>query len=329
MVDNDKPILRKSNAIIFTKNEFSPTQLDILNRCIAAQNTPYQEIEIDRLYSVEFFRSDIPKVKTVGYLKEQLEGLHEMKIKNLIEGAEWSSITPFPEVAEYKKGRITVVLSGRFLKVVKKTMEGYSVNLLLESFTLNGTTAKLLFDMFGSFKNRNTSRFEEDADILQELLGASKTYRGLKQQYFDKVLLPAIVQINEKTSIRVNGKYTRSAKHKKGFYTFDVYRNGKDVPATKQALPKSPRKQKIIPDGFILSAIDEVFLSETYPTAVYSSEAYDTYKRASSGGNLREWRKAHTRIKNFLPINTTAGVKWYVIPYNDAEYAEVYRQGNQ
>ena len=323
MAKDGKTVLRKSNAIVFSKSGFSATQMDILNRCIATQQTSVEDIELDRLYTVEFNRSDIPKVESVAYLKKQLLGLHKMQIKNMIEGAEWSSVTPFPELAEYKGGRISLVMAGRFLKAVKEKTNGYSINLLMESFGLNGGPAKILFDMFGSYKNRETTRFEEDAEILQDLLGAAKSYRRQKQQYYDETVLPALKQINEKTSITVKGKYTRTTRNRKGFYTFDVYRDGQEAPKTKQALPKGKKPKKVLPDDFILPMVDEAFLPMTFPTAVYSPEAYQSYQKASASSELKQWRKNHTRIKNFLPVNAIAGVKWYVIPYSEKEYSEL------
>ena len=323
---DEKKLARKSLEVVMTRNEFSPIQLNLLWQSITLlPDMEEKEVDVNKLYPVEFQRSEIPQVGSTDTLIQELERLQDMKIKNMLSDAEWSSVVPFPKMGLYSKGEGTIKLwlLGDYVKLLVRKKKGFAPGHVLEYFKLQGAHPKNLFDVFGAYKNRDNNRWEVDVQILKEQLGIPEKYKNRNQEFFDRIIKPAIKQINEKTSITVKGKYTRSNRRRKGFYTFDVYRDKQEAPEIKKALPKKKKQQKVLPEDFILSTVDEGFLSSMYPNAEFSPEAFKGYESARVSGELKKWRKSHTRIKNFLPVNTSAGVRWYVISYTDKEYQEI------
>jgi len=312
-------VVRISKGVVFSKNQYSDIQLNILYRCISLLNIEYEDVKEDKLYPISFKRSDIPRVANTITLKTEIEGLMDLKIENVVPNAVWSKVVPFPKVCEYKNGEINLWLMGDFVKLLVDKKEGYSVNHILEGFLLQGGFPKQLFDIFGLYKNRNIKRYEVEVNILKEKLNTD-TYKNRPKQFYDKIILPALKQINTKTSIQVKSKYARTTKHKKAFITFDVYNKAEKTKSLESDVPKIKSKgikenERVQADR-ITSCLSKEIMISTYGKLEMADDLYRQMTRFEKGS--ARWFKKHTSISKFIQCEN----HWYALTNNPLTSAE-------
>lgn len=233
---NPKDLIRQPIEIVMSGNQFTGSQLNILYRGITQLNIDSSTIEDERIYPVTFNRADLPRVNETSNLKSDLEALQGLKIEKILgywengQGEmepEWETLIPFPKVGYEKGGIIKLFFIGEYVRELLKLKDGYAVFHILEMFKLQGKHPKKLFEIFSAYKNRESKRYEVETTVLRHTLGVGNKFINKNQEFFDRVIIPAVKQINEKTSIEVKAAYTKTTRKRKGFYTFDVEHKNK------------------------------------------------------------------------------------------------------
>jgi len=224
-------VVREANEFVFSNTGLSEIQMNMFVRALTKFDIDPEKIDIERRYMVEFQRSEIPHIRgRKERIIEQLEGLQDIKAKRILPGGGWEKLIPFPKIGKYENGTIKIWFDGEYLKPIMEQKKGYAVFHIAEMFSLNGLYPKRLFEMFCSYKNRSTKRFEIEISILKEILGAEDKYKDNHGVFFKRVLAPAIDQINEKTSIKVNAAYRKRKKGRNpAMFIFDIERKDKKV----------------------------------------------------------------------------------------------------
>jgi plasmid replication initiation protein len=223
---NKDKILRKSNSLVFSRQDFSGVQRNFIYQLLATATLPVEDVNPNMIYEFTFYRKDIPRINDTEMLKQELEAMTDRKISWLSDDREeFGTIVPFPSV-EYDHGEIKIGVFGKYLSELLelKVKDGYSVFSVLEMFSLNGRHPKRLFEMFSSYKNRNIKRFEIEVKLLKKLLGIEHKYEGRNTEFYKVVILPAVKQINEKTSVNVTTANIKGTKRKPAEFVFDVER---------------------------------------------------------------------------------------------------------
>ena len=224
-------IVRESNEFVFSNTGLSEIQMNMFVRALTKFDIDPEKIDLERRYMVEFQRSEIPHVSgRKERIIEQLEALQDIKAKRILPNGGWEKLIPFPKIGKYENGTIKIWFDGEYLKPIMEQKKGYAVFHIAEMFSLNGLYPKRLFEMFCSYKNRSTKRFEIEISVLKEILGAEDKYKDNHGVFFKRVLAPAIDQINEKTSIKVNAAYRKRKKGRNpAMFIFDIERKDKRV----------------------------------------------------------------------------------------------------
>ena len=229
-------LVRQPIEIVMSGNQFTGNQLNILYRGITQLSVDPSTIEDERIYPVTFNRSDLPRINETINLKTDLEALQGLKIEKILgywkneKGEmepEWETLIPFPKVGYEHGGVIKLYFIGEYVRELLKLKDGYAVFHILEMFKLQGKHPKKLFEIFSAYKNRNSKRYVVEATVLRNTLGVGDKFINRNQEFFDRIIIPALRQINDKTSIEVKAAYTKTSRKVKGFYTFDVEHKNK------------------------------------------------------------------------------------------------------
>lgn len=217
-------IVRESNEFVFANTGLSEIQMNIFCRGITKFDLDPEKIDIERRYLVEFQRSEIPRIDRTNKIIEELEALQDIRVKRVLPDGGWERLIPFPKIGKYEDGSIKIWFDGEYLKPILERKEGYAVFHIAEMFSLNGGHPKRLFEMFSSYKNRNVKRFDIEISVLKNVLGIPDKYKDNHGMFVKMVVIPAIEQITEKTSISVKAAYKRKKGRTPASIIFDVER---------------------------------------------------------------------------------------------------------
>lgn len=230
-VKGDKEFVRENKHIALSTTGFSSMQMNMFVRSLTLFDLKPEEIIEEMRYLVEFQRKDIP---SDGYkasqIREELEALQNITIRSNSESG-WSSLKPFPKVGEYNGsgGTIQIWFDGEYLKPILdlKEKEGWAVYLVAEMFSLQGAYPKKLFSVFSSIKNLNNTRLEYEVDVLKKMLGIIDKYKNNPSMLMKKIIIPAVEQINTKTSLQVKVALRRRKGRTPTMIIFDVHKQAK------------------------------------------------------------------------------------------------------
>jgi len=251
--EGSKEFVRENKHIALSTTGFSSMQMNMFVRSLTMFDLKPEQIELDRRYLVEFQRSEIP---SQGYrasqIREELEALQNITIRSNSESG-WSSLKPFPKVGEYNDGGGTIQIwfDGEYLKPILelKESEGWAVYLVAEMFSLQGAYPKKLFSIFSSIKNLNNNRLEYEVEILKKMLGILDKYKNNPSMLMKKIIIPAVEQINKKTSLQVKVALRRRKGRTPTMIIFDVQKkhklNGKSKPADNSPDAEPIEKDKL------------------------------------------------------------------------------------
>lgn len=217
-------IVRESNEFVFANTGLSEIQMNMFCRGITKFDLDPDKIDIERRYLVEFQRSEIPRIDRTNKIIEELEALQDIRVKRVLPDGGWERLIPFPKIGKYEDGSIKIWFDGEYLKPILERKEGYAVFHIAEMFSLNGGHPKRLFEMFSSYKNRNVKRFDLEIPVLKNILGIPDKYKDNHGMFMKIVVIPAIEQISEKTSISVKAAYKRKKGRIPARIIFDVER---------------------------------------------------------------------------------------------------------
>lgn len=220
--NDDNHIVRESYEFVHAKNGLSQTQMNMFYRALTKFTINPEDIDIERRYRVEFQRSEIPKIRSVDKITDELKELQDIRVERVLSSGGWERLIPFPKIGEYENGTIQIWFDGEYLKPILEQKKGYSVFHIAEMFSLNGAHTKRLFEIFCNYKNRKVNTFEFEIELLKEILGIPDKYKNNPSMFLKMVAIPAMEQINEKTSIKVNGVYKRRKGRKPGRVLFSV-----------------------------------------------------------------------------------------------------------
>lgn len=270
----NKEIVRKPNSLVFSRQDFSGIQRNFIYQLLSVATLPPEDVDNDRIYRFSFNRKDIPRIHSTEVLRKELEAMTDRKISWISEnGEEFSVMVPFPSV-DYNHGEIKIGVFGKYLSELLelKAKEGYSVFSIIEMFSLDGRHPKRLFEMFSSYKNRNIKRFEVEVKLFKKMLSIEDKYEGRNTQFFKSIVLPAVNQINEKTSIIVQAANKKGTKTKPAVFIFDVTRDDVvfDTPQTKNKKEKCEKQS--------LGAVQGDLMHES-PLSEKQQRAFDYLER--------------------------------------------------
>lgn len=234
-------IVRESNEFVFSNTGLSEIQMNMFCRGLTKFDIDPEKIDIERRYLVEFQRSEIPHISgRKDKIIDELEALQDIRIKRVLPDGGWERLIPFPKIGKYENGSIKIWFDGEYLKPILERKKGYAVFHIAEMFSLNGGHPKKLFEMFSSYKNRSINRFDIEISVLKDILGIPDKYKDNHGMFVKMVVIPAIEQITEKTSISVKAAYKRKKGRTPASIIFDVERK---EPVKEELTPQEPEQQ--------------------------------------------------------------------------------------
>lgn len=234
-------IVRESNEFVFSNTGLSEIQMNMFCRGLTKFDIDPEKIDIERRYLVEFQRSEIPHISgRKDKIIDELEALQDIRVKRVLPDGGWERLIPFPKIGKYENGSIKIWFDGEYLKPILERKKGYAVFHIAEMFSLNGGHPKKLFEMFSSYKNRNVKRFDIEISVLKDILGIPDKYKDNHGMFVKMVVIPAIEQITEKTSISVKAAYKRKKGRTPASIIFDVERKEQ---VKEELTPQEPEQQ--------------------------------------------------------------------------------------
>lgn len=256
--EKNKQYLRENIHLVYSTAEFSEVQMNLFFVGLNHIDLKPNDVEDDRIYRVEFHRSEIPRYSEKEDIEKELETLNDIKIISTTESG-WTSLKPFPKVGAYNQGTIQIWFLGEYLRPILKLKkkEGWAVFLVAEMLSLRGYHAKKLFSIFAAVKNRIKTRLEHELDYLKRVLGIPDKYKGNPGMFMKMVVYPAVNQINEKTSIHVDAEYRKKKGAHPAMVIFDVKRqekvesqNSKEKPEQRHSEEKQQEPHKHLGEEF-------------------------------------------------------------------------------
>lgn len=238
--DSNNQVVRESYEFVHAKNGLTEIQMNMFFRALTKFDLNPDEIDIERRYRVEFQRSEIPRISHTKTLEDELKGLQNVRIERVLPSGGWECLIPFPKVGEYQDGTIQIWFDGEYLKPILEQKKGYSVFHIAEMFSLTGGHAKRLFEIFCSYKNRSIKTFDFSIETIKEILGVSDKYENNPSMFLKMVILPALQQINKKTSVTVKGIYRRRKGRAPGAILFSVERRNPEIEQTPPETQPAP-----------------------------------------------------------------------------------------
>ncbi len=212
---------REPNAIVFAEQTYNGLEKDIVT--IASTLLPNEEKAKEWPKNKEFeisFKVDLLSETNYTRIKGALENLNKKRIVSIdddVKKASFSSI--YPECS-IENGVITINIRGRYVYPFSRLSSGYSVYAIKEYLSLNGHFPKRLFEMFSSYANRKINTLIVEVEILKRQLGVGDKYIGRPIDFKRKAILPALEQINEKTSLSIN--FSTKRERRKTMFCFAV-----------------------------------------------------------------------------------------------------------
>lgn len=206
---SEQETIKQPNLIVFSKQNFSATQKDIMTLAISRLDEGKIQKDLFQNQLITVTAKMLSEVSGVKYdrLKTECKHLNTKQIEISDDANEkFCFIVPFPMV-EYNKGTITLTMLAPVAQQFLELKLGYSEIYIRESLSLDTFTKKRLYELLSSYKNRNINVWNVYDKELIELLDATKTYKSRPKQFENEIITSCVDAINELTSLKV--KYSR------------------------------------------------------------------------------------------------------------------------
>ena len=233
----EQETIKQPNLIVFSKQNFSATQKDIMTLAISRLDEGKIQKDLFQNQLITVTAKMLSEISQKDYirLKTECKSLNTKQIEISDDANEsFCFIVPFPMV-EYKKGIITLTMlapvAQQFLELKTKYTEIY----IRESLSLDTFTKKRLYELLSSYKNRNINVWNVYDKELIELLDATKSYKSRPKQFENEIITSCVDAINQLTSLRV--KYTREKVERGVWLTTFVVENKQPKAAIKKFNP--------------------------------------------------------------------------------------------
>lgn len=206
---------REPNYIVFAQQKFTSLEKDLIYLVInqLPNLKKGEEWDVNRNLTVQFTLND-KKLLNKTRVKAALKSMQtkSIEVDGFENGRSYYSITSIFTFAEYNKGIVTIKVNGQVIPQLRALKDGYSVYNLKQILSLQGIHPKRLFEMFCSYINRKTKIIEIEVSEIRKYLNIEDKYTGNNSLLKQRIIEPAIKQINEKTFINASIQLKRVKK---------------------------------------------------------------------------------------------------------------------